>query len=522
MPTRGRGRSLCPGRSRSRETSTSTSPTRTTSGSPWSPAYIFTPPPGADETAARARGPTTRPRRGQNLVATLSGWIDEHGRARLAARSLPRDPVTLGLLRSAGSSSRRRASATCWGFATSRSVTWTSRRSTLSCSGDRTSCSCRRGHPDPEPVRGFAGTGRRAPARRDRVPQRSGGPRAGHRECRPTGAEQAAADRRPAPTGAGRRRKARSSSRSTSQNAQARGHDHHVAVRSTTRENCEVRTGRGTVTWCRPASGTLRVRVEVTGLDGTAVSDSTTLPGAERSPDGATGRSTRARGRRSSPYGSRSGSGTRVDGSAKVSTLSGIVFTRRYVIRNGTGVVDVDARGAGPGRAPDPGPRTAGSDRDRRGCGSRSRPARKRSSSDRDARPGAGDRTVGAPSEFAFAADGCRAAVARHRGPGTGLASGGSRARRAGRRSPGRRQPRPLTAHGHRAGGGGTTSRLTTVVLTSEDPMTARASPSVGGHARGGGHLASRPACAVVGVVVRTTSARSFRCSSRWSASGSA
>ena len=36
------------------------------------------------------------PRRAQNLVATLSGWIDDDGQARLTARSLPRDDVTLG------------------------------------------------------------------------------------------------------------------------------------------------------------------------------------------------------------------------------------------------------------------------------------------------------------------------------------------------------------------------------------------------------------------------------------------
>jgi hypothetical protein len=36
------------------------------------------------------------PRRGQNLVGSLSGWIDKQGRPHLAARSLPRDPVTLG------------------------------------------------------------------------------------------------------------------------------------------------------------------------------------------------------------------------------------------------------------------------------------------------------------------------------------------------------------------------------------------------------------------------------------------
>ena len=59
------------------------------------PGYTFSPPPG--RTMPRlVLGTYYTPRRGQNLVATLSGWIDEHGRARLAARSLPRGPVTLG------------------------------------------------------------------------------------------------------------------------------------------------------------------------------------------------------------------------------------------------------------------------------------------------------------------------------------------------------------------------------------------------------------------------------------------
>ena len=36
------------------------------------------------------------PQRAQNLVATLSAWIDDNGQARLTARSLPRDETTLG------------------------------------------------------------------------------------------------------------------------------------------------------------------------------------------------------------------------------------------------------------------------------------------------------------------------------------------------------------------------------------------------------------------------------------------
>lgn len=59
------------------------------------PAYSYSAPPGAG-------GPrialTTYyvPTSGQNLVATLTGWIDAHGRPQLTATNLPRDPVTLG------------------------------------------------------------------------------------------------------------------------------------------------------------------------------------------------------------------------------------------------------------------------------------------------------------------------------------------------------------------------------------------------------------------------------------------
>jgi uncharacterized protein len=59
------------------------------------PGYKFSPPPG------RARPVLLletyySPQRGQNLVGSLSGWVDEQGRPHLDARSLPRDPVTLG------------------------------------------------------------------------------------------------------------------------------------------------------------------------------------------------------------------------------------------------------------------------------------------------------------------------------------------------------------------------------------------------------------------------------------------
>ncbi|WP_081790517.1 UPF0182 family protein [Nocardioides sp. URHA0032] len=59
------------------------------------PSYSFSSPPGATEPGLAL---TTYyvPSQGQNLVATLTGWIDPSGRPRLTATTLPRDPVTLG------------------------------------------------------------------------------------------------------------------------------------------------------------------------------------------------------------------------------------------------------------------------------------------------------------------------------------------------------------------------------------------------------------------------------------------
>ncbi|WP_162529878.1 UPF0182 family protein [Nocardioides caldifontis] len=59
------------------------------------PIYIWVPPP--DEEDPRLVLTTYySPQRGQNLVGTLNGWVDGSGRARLVARALPREPVTLG------------------------------------------------------------------------------------------------------------------------------------------------------------------------------------------------------------------------------------------------------------------------------------------------------------------------------------------------------------------------------------------------------------------------------------------
>jgi uncharacterized membrane protein (UPF0182 family) len=62
---------------------------------PMRPEYKLSPPPG-QATPRLVLSTNYSPRRGQNLVASLDGWVDDRGRAHLASRSLPGDPITLG------------------------------------------------------------------------------------------------------------------------------------------------------------------------------------------------------------------------------------------------------------------------------------------------------------------------------------------------------------------------------------------------------------------------------------------
>jgi len=62
---------------------------------PMRPEYKFSPPPG-QTTPRLVLATNYSPRRGQSLVASLDGWVDDRGHAHLGSRILPRDPITLG------------------------------------------------------------------------------------------------------------------------------------------------------------------------------------------------------------------------------------------------------------------------------------------------------------------------------------------------------------------------------------------------------------------------------------------
>jgi hypothetical protein len=103
-----------------------------------------------------------------------------------------------------------------------------------------------------------------------------------------------------------------------------------------TTKHLSLTTGEATVRWVPPAVGQARVRVEVTGLDGTAVTDSAPFqvlntPPTIRLIDAPTsavvGRPVRV------SFKVTDGIEERVD----ISTRSGIVFSRTFLIRDGTG-----------------------------------------------------------------------------------------------------------------------------------------------------------------------------------------
>jgi len=309
------------------------------------PGYKFSPPPGRTRPALLLETYYS-PRRGQNLVGTLSGWIDERGRSHLAARSLPRDAVTLGP-----------AQVSRLVFATPRVSNLLGLRNLEIRDLNKSSLdSVVLGEPHLAFLPGgvvqiqslYEGSRGPGAARLLGVTAFLNG-RAG---LGPDiyGAVRQALNQpphidvlRPAgPIVVGQRVELRFDV----ENAQREA----IAVTSPAgRQTADLSltTGRGTTVWVPSAPGRARARVEVTGLDGSVVADSTTFNVLGPPP---TIRVTSARTRavvgipvRVSFDVTRS-----VSESARVSTRAGIEFRRRYFIRDGSGLVEWTPETAGP------------------------------------------------------------------------------------------------------------------------------------------------------------------------------
>ena len=309
------------------------------------PGYKFSPPPGRTRPALLLETYYS-PRRGQNLVGTLSGWIDERGGSHLAARSLPRHAVTLGP-----------AQVSRLVFATPRVSNLLGLRNLEIRDLDKSSLdSVVLGNPHLLFLPGgvlqiqslYEGSRGPGAARLLGVTAFLNG-RAG---LGPNiyGAVRQALNKPPridvlppdGPVSVGQR----VGLRFDVENAERET----IAVTSSAGRQVGVwslRTGRGTAVWVASAPGLARARVEVTGLDGTVVADSTAFQVLGPAPTIRVA---------SAPTGAVVGIPVRlsfhvtrsVGESARVSTRAGIEFSRHYLIRDGSGVVEWTPETAGP------------------------------------------------------------------------------------------------------------------------------------------------------------------------------
>ena len=309
------------------------------------PGYKFSPPPG--RTRPRLLLETYySPRRGQNLVASLTGWIDGQGRPRLAARNLPREQVTLGP-----------AQVSRLVFATPRVRNLLGLRNLEIRDLDKSSLdnvilgephlSFQPGgivqiQPLYEGSRGpgaarLLGVTAFLKGRAGLAPDIYGAVRQALNKppridvLRPSGTIFVGTP---------------VELRFDVANAQSQV----MTISSPAGRQAvdlSLRAGRGTVIWVPSAPGQTRVRVAVNGLDGSLVADTTTFSVLSPPP---TLRLT------SSPTRAVVGQPLRVsfeaanalDVIAEVSTRAGVEFTRRYLVRNGSGLVEWTPRTAGP------------------------------------------------------------------------------------------------------------------------------------------------------------------------------
>jgi uncharacterized membrane protein (UPF0182 family) len=380
------------------------------------PAYAWSRPPGHPRPRLVLQT-YYAPRGGQNLVASLTGWIDRHGQARLAGVSIPRDPVTLGP-----------AQVSRLVFATPRVRNLLGLRNLEIRDLNKSSLDAvLLGRPHLLFTPGgviqiqslYEGSRGPGAARLLGVTaflnSRAGlGPDIESAVRQALNAPPRIDIRRPdGPLVVG----TPVALTFHVENAQREVVTITSPAGSRT-ANRELATGRGTVVWMPSAAGDVHVRVQVTGLDGTRVADSSTFRVLSAPP---TVRLIEA------PHRAVVGQPVRVSfrvtnalhESAKVSTRAGVVFIRRYLIRDGTGVLEWTPRAAGSAVLLI------------RARGQQDQTASKALRLIVAARPEAPTpptvkllqvppeaATVGRPSELAFRADGCRVALARIEDPG--------------------------------------------------------------------------------------------------------
>ena len=301
------------------------------------PVQIWVPPPG-EEDPRLVLTTYFSPERGQNLVGSLNGWVDDSGRARLVNRVLPRSPVTLGP-----------AQVSRLVFATPRVGDLLGLRNLEIRDLDKSSIdSVLLGRPRIMFLPGgivqvqslYEGSRGPGAARLLGVTAFVNG-RAG---LSPTvaAAVRQALNRPPevrvvvpdAPVVAGARTQVAfdvENARSQAVTITLGSHEE--------RTRASVRSGRGTVSWVPPEAGTATVRVAVRGLDGTRTSQVARFDVVGPAPrlrllDRPTG------GTVGEPVVVRFAVAHGVGQVAEISTREGIVFERRFDLRDGQGVVE--------------------------------------------------------------------------------------------------------------------------------------------------------------------------------------
>ncbi len=309
------------------------------------PGYKFSPPPGHTKRVLLLETYFS-PRRGQNLVGSLSGWVDERGVPHLAARRLTRDPVILGP-----------AQISRLVFATPRVRNLLGLRNLEVRDLDKSSLDAViLGEPHLVFLPGgvvqvqslYEGSRGAGAARLLGVTAFLGG-RAGLGPDIETAVRQALNKpprvkllRPPGPISVGE---------PVELNFDVENGEREVITITSPggRETASLSltAGRGTAVWFPPVPGPVHVRIEVDGLDGTALADSTSFRVLNPAP------TVRLLG---TPTHALVGAPVRVSfevanavrESVVVWTRGGEEFARRYRIRSGTGVVEWKPASAGP------------------------------------------------------------------------------------------------------------------------------------------------------------------------------